>query len=155
MAVTNHERIGKALDVLKAGLPGFVERELKAAHGTKWWATVNQVAGPSTQIRGTENAPEWDAAALLKVLWDCWNEVFSKTLGRAERSIVSELIEVRNKWAHQKTFTTDDAYRAIDSMQRLVNAVGAREQADELTKQATELLRIKFDEQARWEKRKT
>ena len=146
MAVTNHERIGKALDVLKAGLPGFVERELKAAHGTKWWATVNQVAGPSTQIRGTENAPEWDAAALLKVLWDCWNEVFSKTLGQAEQSIVSELIEVRNKWAHQKTFTTDDAYRAIDSMQRLVNAVGAREQADELTKQVTELLCIKFDE---------
>ena len=155
MAITNHERIGKALEVLKAGLPGFVERELKAAHGDKWWATVVQVVGSSAQMRGTEKAPEWDAAALLKVLWECWNEVFGRTLGRAERSIVSELMEVRNKWAHQKTFTTDDAYRAIDSMQRLVTAVGAREQAEELSKEATELLRLKFDEQARWEKRKT
>ena len=81
--------------------------------------------------------------------------MFGRTLGRAERSIVSELIEVRNKWAHQKTFTTDDAYRAIDSMQRLVTAVGAREQAEELSREATKLLRLKFDEQARWEKRKT
>lgn len=155
MAITNHERIGKALEVLKAGLPGFVERELKAAHGEKWWATVTQITRATAQIRGTANAPEWDAAALLKVLWECWNEVFSRTLGRADRSVVSELIEVRNKWAHQKTFSTDDAYRAIDSMHRLLNAVGARDQAEELSRQATELLRLKFDEQARWEKRKT
>jgi predicted AAA+ superfamily ATPase len=155
MALSNHERVGKALEAVKAGLPAFIERELKSAHGDKWWATVTQVAGPAAQVRGSASAPEWDAAALLKVLWECWNEIFAKTLGRAERSIVSELLEVRNKWAHQKTFNTDDAYRAIDSMQRLVNAVGAREQSEELAKQATELLRIKFDEQARWEKRKT
>ena len=30
MAMTNHERIGKALDLLKAGLLPFVEREMKA-----------------------------------------------------------------------------------------------------------------------------
>lgn len=29
MAITNHERIGKALDLLKAGLAPFVEREFK------------------------------------------------------------------------------------------------------------------------------
>lgn len=38
MALSNHERVGKALEVLKAGLPAFVERELKSAHGTKWLA---------------------------------------------------------------------------------------------------------------------
>ena len=27
MAITNHERVGKALDLLKAGLAPFVERE--------------------------------------------------------------------------------------------------------------------------------
>jgi len=35
MAQSNHERVGKALEVLKAGLPAFVERELKSAHGTR------------------------------------------------------------------------------------------------------------------------
>ena len=29
MAITNHERVGKALDLLKAGLGPFVEREIK------------------------------------------------------------------------------------------------------------------------------
>lgn len=155
MSISNHERVGKALEILKTGLPPFVECELKSAHGKNWWATVKQITGPGMQVAGTEVAPEWDAGSVLKVLWECWNDVFGKTLGRAERSLTSELIEVRNKWAHQKPFTTDDAYRAMDSTQRLLNAVGAREQADELGKQSAELLRLKFDEQARNERRKT
>ena len=31
MAVTNHERVGKGLELLRAGLGPFVERELKQA----------------------------------------------------------------------------------------------------------------------------
>ena len=30
MAITNHERVGKALDLLKDGLAPFVEREFKS-----------------------------------------------------------------------------------------------------------------------------
>ena len=56
---------------------------------------------------------------LLRVMWDQWNPVFRDTLGFAERSLVSELREVRNKWAHQETFSTDDAYRALDSRRPL------------------------------------
>src|SRR5665213_3290728 len=155
MALSNHERVGKALEVLKAGLPAFVERELKSAHGTRWLATAKQVIGPGIQIGGTEQSPDWDAAGLLRVMWECWNDVFGKTLGRAERSIVSELMEIRNKWAHQKPFSTDDAYRALDSMHRLLNAVGAGKEAEELEGQKSELMRVKFDEQARHERRKT
>jgi hypothetical protein len=32
MAITNHERVGKALDLLKDGLRPVVEREMKAQH---------------------------------------------------------------------------------------------------------------------------
>ena len=64
-------------------------------------------------------------------------------------------MESRNKWAHQKPFSTDDAYRALDSMHRLLNAVGAGKEADELEAQKAELMRVKFDEQARHERRKT
>ena len=154
MALSNHERVGKALEILKAGLPAFVERELKSAHGTKWVATARQILGPGIQLAGTEQSPEWDAAGLLRVMWECWNDVFAKTLGRAERSIVSELMEIRNKWAHQKPFSTDDAYRALDSIHRLLNAVGAGKEAEDLDRQKSELMRVKFDEQARHERRK-
>jgi nitrogen regulatory protein PII-like uncharacterized protein len=36
MALSNRERVGKALDLLIAGLAPFVERELKGVHGDKW-----------------------------------------------------------------------------------------------------------------------
>ena len=35
MAITNHERVGKVLDLLKSGLGHFVERELKNAYQAK------------------------------------------------------------------------------------------------------------------------
>ena len=78
-----------------------------------------------------------------------------KTLGRAERSLISELREIRNKWAHQKPFSSDDAYRALDSAARLLSAVVAPPQVEELEKLKTDLLRVRFDEQVRSEKRRT
>jgi predicted AAA+ superfamily ATPase len=76
------------------------------------------------------------------------------TLGPADRSLVSELRDHRNKWAHQEAFSSDDTYRALDSAGRLLTAVSAP-QADEIEKMKTELLRLRFDEQARSEKRKS
>ena len=40
MAITNHERVGKALEQVRDGLRPFVERELKAAIGETWPQTV-------------------------------------------------------------------------------------------------------------------
>src|SRR6266403_2249932 len=87
-------------------------------------------------------------------MWDAWNDVFGRTLGRAERSLVQELRDWRNKWAHQEPFSSDDADRALDSMARLLTAVSAP-QADEVGKMKMELLRLIFDEQVRGEKRKS
>ena len=33
----------------------------------------------------------WDAAALIKLMWETWNDVFRDTFGFTERSLVSEL----------------------------------------------------------------
>ena len=68
--------------------------------------------------------------------------------------MVSELRETRNKWAHQEAFSTDDAYRTLDSVQRLLTAVSAAQQASEVERQKQELLRLRFDEQVRNETRK-
>src|SRR5207248_8801414 len=85
--------------------------------------------------------------------WQFWNAVFRQTLGQADRSLVSELRDARNRWAHQEPFSTDDAYRALDSAARLLTAVSAP-QAEELDRLKMELLRVRFDEQARSERRR-
>ncbi len=155
MALSNHERVGKAMELLRGGLVPFVERELKSQHAQAWLSFVRQsVAESQARLFPDEGTPKWDAASLLAVLWNQWNATFRKTLGQAERTLVSELRDVRNKWAHQEPFSSDDTYRALDSTGRLLTAVSAKE-AEEVEKMKMELLRVRFDEQMRTEKRKT
>ncbi len=153
MAITNHERVGKALELLRAGLAPFVEREFKNFYKGQALAVAQKIM---TSERLDANRPfaAWDAAVLLRLMWEAWNDVFRRTLGQAERTLVSELRDVRNRWAHQEPFSTDDAYRALDSAGRLLTAVSAP-QADEIEKMKMELLRVRFDEEVRSEKRKT
>ena len=155
MAITNYERVGKALDLLKDGLRPFVERELKAQYQQGWFEEFKQTLPPQQlSFFPDEAEARWDIAAVLAAMWGRWHEVFRNTLGQAERTLVSELRDVRNRWAHQNPFSTDDAYRALDSAARLLTAVSAP-QADEVEKMKMELLRVRFDEQVRSEKRKT
>ena len=100
---------------------------------------------------------EWDAAALLKLMWDTWNDVFRDTLGPAERGFVGELRGHRNKWAHQQNFSSDDALTMpIASWTRLAacwTEVSAPE-CDEVDKIKMELLRVRYDEQSRGQRRR-
>ncbi len=157
MAITNHERVGKMLELLTTGLQPFVERELSPGSAGVPPALFEEIkrelAATQLTLPGTPDKPQWDAAAILVTMWDQWNNVFRKTLGHAERTLVSELREVRNRWAHQRPFSTDDAYRALDSAARLLTAVSAPE-AGEVEKMKMDLLRVRFDEQVRTEKRK-
>jgi len=153
MAQSNHERVGKALEVLNKGLQPFVEREMQAAYGNRWqYEAVKSLREQHLSDEG--NGLHLDTQGLLLIIWDQWHTVFKNALGHAERSIVSELRDTRNKWAHQGVFSTDDAYRSLDSVQRLLIAVSAAQQAGEVERQKQELLRQRFDEQARNETRK-
>jgi len=152
MAMTNHERVGKALDLLKSGLGPFITRELTSAYKERALAEARRLL-PADDRLNSNRPIQWDAAVLLKVMWDAWNEVFGRTLGRAERSLVQELRDWRNKWAHQEPFSGDDADRALDSIARLLTAVSAP-QADDVGRMKMELRRLIFDEQVRGEKRK-
>jgi predicted AAA+ superfamily ATPase len=155
MAITNHERVGKALSLLKDGLRPFVERELKSQYQQGWFDELKASLPPQQlSFAGTEEEPFGDIAVVLAVLWNQWNTVFKKTLGHSERSLVSELRDHRNKWAHQEPFSGDDADRALDSVERLLAAVSAP-QADDVRKLKMELRRTIYDEQVRSEKRKS
>ena len=153
MAISNYERVGKALDLLRAGLRPYFEREMRAAHGEKWLDEAANTFAGGRLPRDAKGAVNWDTHALLSVMAGQWNSVFSKKLGKAERNLVEELRATRNDWAHQKPFSTDDAYRALDSIHRLLSAISA-EQAAEVERSKQELLRVRFDEQARTETRR-
>ena len=153
MAITNQERVGKALELLKAGLGPFVERELqdKIKAGGVHMDTIRRfVDDPHLTDKPID---QWDVAALLKLMWETWNDVFRTVLGHAERSLVSEIRDQRNKWAHQDSFSSDDADRTLDSIARLLTAVSAS-QADEVNRMKMELRRLVFEEQARSERRR-
>src|SRR5512143_3786960 len=108
MAITNHERVGKALELLKEGLAPFVEREFKSLYKNRAIGEAARYVGDDRMV-GKQPIAGWDAAALLRLTWEAWNDVFRRTLGQAERTLVSELRDVRNKWAHQQSFSSDDA----------------------------------------------
>ena len=91
MAQSNHERVGKALELLNKGLQPFVEREMQAVYGTRWLqeAAANLREYHLSSARGGELSG--DTQVLLMVMWDQWNLVFKNALGHAERSFVSEI----------------------------------------------------------------
>jgi predicted AAA+ superfamily ATPase len=154
MAITNHDRVGKALEHLTSGLKPFVERELKSSWGDKYVENTKLLLS-DTRIQSRDGSPMNDVAALLVIMDREWKAIFSQTLGKAERSMVNEVLDVRNKWAHQRPFSTDDAYRALDSVSRLLSSISAAAETDEVEKSKMELLRVKFDEQVRSEKRRS
>ncbi len=154
MAITNHERVGKALEQLKAGLAPFVEREIKSAIEANAVSMQKVRAFVEDPILASKTIGEWDSAALLKLMWETWHEVFKKTLGFAARNLVSEIRDWRNKWAHQETFSGDDTDRALDSVERLLTAVSAP-QSDDVRRMKLELRRLIADEQVRGERRRS
>ena len=136
--------MGQGLGFLSAGLQPFVERECKAKYGSDWVKLVAR----------SERADPSDAQFLLAVLADEWRDVFSRVLDKGHRAFVGELIDVRNRWAHQGRFSTDDAYRALDTIHRLLSAVSASQQVVEVDHLRQEALRARFDEQARQSQRR-
>ena len=91
------------MDLLKQGLGPFVEREFRNMYRDRAAAEALRFLSDDRNLVG-RSVPEWDVAALLKLMWEAWNDVFRRTLGPSERSLVSELRDLRNKWAHQESF---------------------------------------------------
>ncbi len=146
MVKKNNDQIGSALELLRKALSPYIKRQLKALYKENWWRTgienhvsrMPELKGKLAKARDDDaRLDALDIAALLTVINNVWGEAFQADLGHAGRSYVNELRDVRNKWAHQDTFTLDDTYRAFDTMTRLLELVAAPErvEAAELTRQ--------------------
>jgi len=152
MAKSTRQYVFDGMEHMQNGLHPFVLRSLEAGLGKGW---------PQEVI---SRFPEWrpegngkftlDTQKLLKLMERLWNDAFRNVLDRSHRSMVNELIDVRNKLAHDGKFTYDDADRALDSMRRLLEAVSAGKAAEDIGAMRDTILRTKFTELQRNEERK-
>ncbi|MBK1988384.1 ribonuclease III [Sphaerospermopsis aphanizomenoides BCCUSP55] len=148
MAISNHERINRALATLSQGLYSYVEKEMRTVHGERWLSVAKScISDDLTLRRNLEETLQEDVSVLLKLIIKQWDNFFKKKLSNAERALISELIDVRNKWAHQSRFSTDDTYRALDSMTRIMKVISASE-LDIIEKQKQEVLKMLSPEKA-------
>ena len=133
MATSNRERIDAGLQLLQAGLLPFVDATMsaQAPSGQDWVAMLE--ARDNSKHGTAHKYSTQDPRFLLKVVTEEWR-VFGKSLSRAEQSFASELRETGNRLAHNEPFSTDDTYRALDTMERLLTAVDATAEADAVRK---------------------
>lgn len=145
MTASNRERIGGALELVAAGLAPFLDAQMRAVapKDSKW------IEAAAARFGLVHTPSLTDPQFQLKVVWDFWNEVFAKVLQRSDRTQVSILLDARNSWAHNNSFSFDDTYRALDAAQSLLSAVGAEPQAAAVKRSRDEVLRQRYEEEAR------
>ena len=139
---SNHQHVSEGMRILTGVLAPYVADELQARFGDEWWDDGVLGVLHDSNKRGLPPAGEddeliatLDAHRCLVLMEVQWNAIFRRKLGREHRIWINELADTRNKWAHQGLLDTtdEDAWRALDTMTRLVEPMDA---------EATERLRV-------------
>ncbi|CRL11900.1 hypothetical protein NIT7321_02770 [Phaeobacter italicus] len=152
MAKSTRQYVFEGMEHMQKGLQPFVMQRLEVGLGKGW---PQEVISRFPHWRPEGNGKfTLDTQKLLQIMERLWNDAFRDVLDRTHRSIVNELVDVRNKLAHDGKFTYDDAERALDSMRRILDAVSASDSAEEIGKMRESILRTKFTELARNEERR-
>lgn len=141
---TNKELVDKALeDILVPGIKPFIQRQMKKVYGKNWLQDA-RLGLQDYHFEGDDL--KWkDPQVVLKLIIDKWNDAFrdAPQFGHSQRSLVSELLQVRNDVKHNDLakFDNDYTYRALDSMARLLNATDAKKAAQEIEQRKEEFRR--------------
>lgn len=152
MAKSTRQYVFDGMELLPLHLVPFVEKRLESSLGLRWQNTVQETVQGLRIDRDGDF--DWDQQCLLYAMERNWNSSFRSVLGRAERAIVNELIDVRNRLSHNAKFSYDDAERALDSMRRLMEAVNSQKAAEQLAKLRYSVLHTKFTDMGRTAQRK-
>jgi predicted AAA+ superfamily ATPase len=151
MALSNRDRIGRMFEIIAPPLDNYISSVIGAvgpAAGTNWVELVAAKDGakgkiydpldPHVQLRIlTESA----ITTHVKPRW----YPFSDTLGRVGEAFASELKNARNTWAHNGSFTDDDAYRVLDTAERLMRLLSSPGEADDIKDIRLNLRRVTAD----------
>lgn len=130
LALSNRDRIGRALEILGGGLAPFVDRHMAAflSRGRDW---LDVMAERARREGRPDKMNRSDARVLLRVIVQNPG-VFRENFSRLELAYAREIAEVANRWAHLEPFPDDDTSRALDTMARLLRAAGAEAEAGQL-----------------------
>jgi hypothetical protein len=150
MAISNKERVGRGLEQVRLALRPFVETEMRGVLGDSWHDSIPDDAG----VRFENGEPLFDTQALLKIVINGWDGIFGRRFNRDVLNLAHDVRKARNKFAHDDPFETDDAFAALHEMQQLLESVSAGKEAEEVEKLKMDLLRQRFEDQARREQRK-
>ncbi|GAB2470412.1 Swt1 family HEPN domain-containing protein [Luteococcus sediminum] len=154
MAMNNRDRVGKAFDLLSEGLLDEVDEVMTQAYKTADWPAA--WAKEDAQRRGgpLRTLTKHDVQVQLRAITEQGYH-FKDVLSRAQQGFASELRETRNLWAHNEPFSSDDASRALDTIERLLHAVGAVDSAEDVRKLRVDLQRTVFEDQTRKQVKRT
>jgi len=150
MALSNKERVGRILDLLREGLLPYIFREYQQTYGREWVDQIDRTLttysydglSPEAKADSKILKKEIDVQGCLNLMWRQWNEIFQEKLGHVGRSYVSEMISARNDWAHTGGFSVDQARRIADTASLLLKAVNAPEQEKEVSEIGRDLINI-------------
>src|SRR5689334_399966 len=132
MATSNRDRVGKMFELVAPPLDRFIgEAVADALNGTASWTDLVALKDKQKGITG-KTYSEGDPLVQLRMLTEnIPNHVkkgwypFDDVIGRVGQGYCKELREYRNAWAHQESFSDDDAYRCLDTAERLLVLIGA------------------------------
>ena len=147
MAINNRDRVSKGFDVLAEGLLDFVDQIMTGVFGDVEW-NERWAEKDATKTGPARKYSKSDSQVQLRAITE-YGFQFKDELSRAEQGFASELREARNLWAHNEPFNSDDAARALDTMERLLRAAGAVDSAEDVRKLRADLQRTVFEDQTR------
>ncbi|CAJ1581898.1 DUF3320 domain-containing protein [[Mycobacterium] wendilense] len=129
--------MGQTLTTLAGGLGPFVAHVLNRAlpPGTDW-VDLLKAKDAANGRRGGEYRGS-DVALMLRAMTERLGDLgypFNRAMPRQAEIYAKELREVRNKWAHTGEFSVAETYRAVDSAELLLRAIGAPEVAAQVQK---------------------
>lgn len=155
MALSNRERIDRMFQAMAPALDDFIASVIGQGDPQlgSVWAKLVQNKDQKNGAPTTKTYDPLDPQVQLRMLTEGnittkfkpgWYP-FDQALGKAGKSYAIELREVRNTWAHNGTFSDDDAYRALDTGERLLRLIAASSEADEVRDIRLNLRRVTAD----------
>ena len=138
MAISNRDRIGKALDEITKALQPYISDQLNKSIGSNW---QDSLPPHSKNLN--------DISVLLSLFMEHWKYIFKKFLSDSDRAYISELKEARNKWAHAEPMSSDDVDRYLDTAIRLCKNINAVKESESIRLIREELRQQVFAERAR------
>ena len=153
MAVSNRERVARALEIAAEALGAFVlansprtlppERNGRPSFESSTRRRVTQGGllvlpyGPVATTAGNDRAARRSRIPFLR------------RLSRAEQNLAGELRDIRNRASHGAPFNFDDTYRALDTAERLLRAADQPAAADKIKAERIDLQRTQIEAETR------